>query len=161
MEDLPHPPARKGMIMLLSSAVAVAMVVVSGIFLVRTSPEPVPRVTLTEQSATPPQEPQKTDFGSSLPVDFPTDIPTESGVKVEQSYGLNYAGQKQLTIVFASAKTVEENYALYDDFLTKQGWLISNKHEGQELASLYGTKENNEINVTISETRVSISVLKK
>lgn len=115
------------------------------------------------------QEPQKTDFGTSMPTDFATDIPVEEGVKVEQSYGLNYAGQKQLTIVFQSTKTVKENYALYADFLKKQNWMVINKYENPKLYSLVGEKGNNGINVTISEdisststkSRVNISILKK
>lgn len=115
------------------------------------------------------QEPKRTDFGTSKPDDFPTDIPVEKGVKVEQSYSLNYVGQKQLTIVFQSTKTVKENYSLYTDFLNKQNWSISNKYESAKISSLYGTKDSSDINITISEnasgtsikSQVSISVLKK
>ena len=64
---------------------------------------------IAEQTPIAQEEVQKTDFGSELPSDFPTDIPTEEGVEVEQSYSLNYEGQKQLTIVFPSTKTVK-NY---------------------------------------------------
>lgn len=123
----------------------------------------------TTPSAVSTEEPQKSDFGTNMPADFPTDIPVEEGVKVEQSYSLNYAGQKQLTIVFPSTKTVKENYALYADFLKKQNWNVSNKYESPSVSSLYAAKENNDINVTISESattpsvksQVSISVLKK
>lgn len=117
------------------------------------------------------QEPQRTDFGASVPTDFPTDIPIEKGVRVEQSYGLSYAGQKQLTIVFLSAKTVKENYVLYANFLKKQNWSISNTYESTKISSLYGTKESNDINITMSDnssgmsismkSQVSISILKK
>lgn len=116
------------------------------------------------------QEPQKTDFGAKAPTDFPTDIPIEKDAKVEQSYGLNYIGQKQLTIVFLSRKTVKENYTLYSNFLEKQNWTISNKYESPRVSSIYGIKEGNDINVTISESaltdttsksNVSISILKK
>lgn len=114
-------------------------------------------------------EPKKTDFGINMPTDFPTDIPVEKGVKFEQSYRLNYVGQKQLTIVFLSTKTVKENYSLYTDFLKKQNWNIVNKYESAKVSSLYGTKGSNDINVTISnstfvpsvKSQVSISILKK
>lgn len=114
-------------------------------------------------------EPQKTDFGIALPTDFPTDIPLEKGASVEQSYSLNYAGQKQLTITFLSIKTVKENYSLYEAFLKDQKWTISNSYASTTLSSLYGTKGSNDINVTISkntsrtstQSQVSISVLKK
>jgi len=111
----------------------------------------------------------RTDFGTDVPADFPADIPIEDGAQAEQSYSLNYAGQKQLTIVFLSTKMVKENYVLYADLLAKQGWNVSNKYESPKLFSLYGMKESNDINVTISEntsatstkSQVSISVLKK
>lgn len=112
--------------------------------------------------------PQKTDFGTGTPADFPTDIPVEKDAKVQQSYGLNYAGQKQLTIVFSSIKTVKENYALYSGFLTNNNWTIVNKYESMNVTSLYCTKESSDINVTINgdtttpmKSQVSISVLKK
>lgn len=114
-------------------------------------------------------EPIKIDFGTSTPSDFPNDIPLENGAKVEQSFSLNYSKEKQLTMVFLSTKTVKENYDTYSSLLKKQNWTISNKLESKKLSSLYGLKEGNEINVTISEntstssikSQVSVSVLKK
>jgi hypothetical protein len=115
------------------------------------------------------KEPKKTDFGTNLPTDFIKEIPIEDGAKVQQSYGLDYETQKQLSIVFLSSKTVKENYVIYSDFFKKQNWNISNKYESDKLSSLYITKENNNINVTITEntlnssvkSQVSISILKK
>jgi hypothetical protein len=115
------------------------------------------------------QVPERTEFNTDVPTDFPTDIPLEKEAKVEQSYGLSYDGQKQLSIVFLSSKAVKDNFTLYTDFLSEQGWSVTNKYESEKLASLYGTKENNEINVTVNEnitsasgkSLVSISVLKK
>ena len=117
-------------------------------------------------------EPIKTEFGDKPSPDFPTNIPLEQKVKINQSYGLDYIGQKQLTIVFMSMKTVKQNYDLYFNFLKEDGWIISNKYESEKLASLsslYGTKGNNEINVTTSsndfgsttKSMINISVLKK
>jgi len=124
---------------------------------------------LAEQTVEKQSDLQKIDFGSEVPNDFPTDIPLEDGAEVEQSYGLNYAGQNQLTIVFPSTKTIKENYTFYADYLEKQNWIVSNKYESEKLSSLYGTKESNDINITISEniasssveSKVSISILKK
>lgn len=131
----------------------------------------IPVNDIEEQTSTTTQstEPQLTDFATKMPTDFPTDIPVEKGIKFEQSYSLNYVGQKQLTIVFLSAKTVKENYTLYADFLKKQDWVIFNKYESIKLSSLYGTKNKEDINVTISantsnayaKSQVSISILKK
>ena len=125
-------------------------------------------VPVAEQKVATSTAPKKTEFGANKPADFPTDIPVEKGIKFEQSYSLDYKGQKQLTIVFLSAKTVKENFTLYADFLKKQNWNLSKEYEGPKVSSLYGTKENNDINVTISgnttigsKSQVSISILKK
>ncbi len=106
-------------------------------------------------------EPARTDFGNVLPTDFPTNIPVEQGAKVSQSYSLDYVGQKQLTIVFPSTKTIKQNYTLYADFLKTDGWNVSNKYESENVSSLGALKENSGINVTITKGQVSISVLKK
>lgn len=104
-------------------------------------------------------EPQKTDYGTKLPDDFPTDIPIEKGADIKQSYSLNYAGQKQLTIVFQSTKTVKENYVLYAEYLKKQGWGVVRNEANNNF--LYGKKDNSEISVVITENEVIVGVLKK
>lgn len=112
-------------------------------------------------------EPIKIEYGKEFPADFPANIPYENEATINQSYSLDYSGKKQLTIVFQSEKTVKQNYEIYSDFLKKDGWNIVNKYESKELTSLYGAKESNEINVTISldnvskKVQVSISVLNK
>lgn len=151
------------------AVVGIVIVVGLGVFAIYKQNRSGVIAPVAEQKVANTPEPQKTDFGTSMPTDFPTDIPVEKGIKFEQSYGLNYAGQKQLTIVFQSTKTVKENYALYSEFLKKNNWNISNKYESPKLSSLYGAKENNDINVTISEnsttpsvkSQVSVSILKK
>lgn len=114
--------------------------------------------------------PERKDFGQEKPANFPTDIPIEVDAQVEQSYGLNeQTGEEQLTFVFLSRKSVEENYDLYLAFLKGADWDVLNMHEDPALSALYGTKEQYDINVTISEysssgiaaSQVSISVLKK
>jgi len=113
-----------------------------------------------------PQNPEKTDFFGSVPPDFPANIPLEEGAKVEQSYSLDYGAQKQLTYVFDSKKTSKENYSLYADFFESDDWGVLNTHEGETVSALYASKDNFDINVTISKsvsgnTQVSISVANK
>lgn len=150
--------------------VSIIIVVGLGVFAVKQkSGQVLAPVVKETATTTETQVPTKTDFGTNIPTDFPTDIPVEKGATFGQSYSLNYVGQKQLTIVFQSTKTVKENYSLYADFLVKQGWNISNKYESAKLSSLYGIKGSSDINVTINEnitasstkSQVSISVLKK
>lgn len=159
---------RRNIISILIGVMTLAAIVVAALYwygLRATVTPESPEVETTTIS----EEPVKTDFGVKAPTDFPTDIPIEEGVKAEQSYSLNYVGQKQLTIVFLSAKTVKENYARYADYFAKAGWSVSNTYESPKLSSLYGTKGSDDLNVTISEkssdaavkSQVSISVLKK
>src|SRR3990167_221186 len=112
-------------------------------------------------------KPAKTDFGNKIPPDFIQEIPIEKKAKIEQSYSFDYSGQKQLTIVFESEKTIEQNRKIYSDFLANNQWSVVNNYFDKKIASLYGLKENKEINVTISfdelakKTNVSISILEK
>lgn len=108
----------------------------------------------------------KTDFGTNIPEDFPTNIPLEPGVAMTQSYRLDYPGEKQLTAVFVSKDTVRKNYDKYADFLTTEKWAVSNMYQSKTLSSLYALKDQNEINITITASeplgsQVSVSVLKK
>ena len=127
------------------------------------------RVEQSTATSTLSTEPQRTEFGTNMPTDFPADVPVEKEAKVEQSYNLKYVGQSQSTIVFFSTKTVKENYSLYGDQLKSQKWNIVNKYESTSISSLYATRENEEINITISgnisaptiKSQVSISFLKK
>ena len=127
---------------------------------------PPQEVTTSVETTT---EPKKTEFGTTVPEDFPTNIPLPEGVAMTQSYSLEYPDQKQLTAVFVSQATVKQNYDLYKNFLEKENWILTNTHESESISSLYGTKDNSDMNITItaSETEpttssnVSISVLKK
>lgn len=109
----------------------------------------------------------KIDFGNKIPLDFPQNIPLELGAKIEQSYGLDYQSQKQLTIVFLSDKTVKQNYGIYADFLKKEKWNVVNDFQSEKLSTLYASKEKQDINITIffdeavKKAKVSISVLNK
>ena len=108
----------------------------------------------------------RTDFGTVAPADFPTTIPLEAGVLMNQSYSRDYPDQKQLTAVFTSKDEMKKNYDKYTDFLKQDRWVMMNTYEGENLSSLYAVKEKNEINVTVSAgtaggAEVSISVLKR
>lgn len=106
---------------------------------------------------TPPKsfpEPTKTEFGTAFPTGFPSDIPVEKDVKFTQSYTLDYPQAQQLSIVFGSKKTMKENYALYSDYVKKEGWTILNTHEKHEFSFLYALKENMDMSVVITDRSV-------
>lgn len=113
--------------------------------------------------------PKKTDFGTTTPRDFISNIPLEKGAQFNQSYSLAYPNETQLTVVFLSQKMMNQNYVLYNDFLKKNSWKIANTYEGKTVSSLYALKDQNQINITVSASvatstpgsQVSISVLIK
>jgi hypothetical protein len=129
----------------------------------RTSTVPTVSVPPITTSTTPSQEPLKTDFGQTIPPNFPGNLLIEKEVVPSQSYQLDYDDQEQTTMVFSSLKTVKETYTEYFTTLEKEGWSISNQYEGEIVSALYGAKGNMEINVTISTdaggSQVSVSVL--
>ena len=149
----------KNIIIGLSFIVVAGLATYSYVTLIKTPPEIKKIPAVVNVPSVP--EPEKTEFTAKLPTDFPANIPVEQGVYIKQSYSLTYANQKQLTIVFRTAKTMKENYALYADFLKKDGWVIANMSEGDNVSSFYGAKQKNDINITITKSQVSISVLKK
>ena len=111
----------------------------------------------------------KSEFKNSTPSDFIKEIPLPKDVSFEQSYGLQYESAKQLTVVFATTKTRKENFELYKNFLSNNKWTVKNNIESKSISSMYAVKENNDINITISDlvndktnkSQVSISVLRR
>ena len=125
---------------------------------------------LTITAAPVSDSPQKKEFGQAVPPNFPTDIPIENGAQVQQSYAMDeQAGSEQLTVVFLSKKSVQENYIVYLAFLRDHQWNVLNMNDDATVSAVYGTKAQYDINVTISEhalpgveaSQVSISILKK
>lgn len=95
------------------------------------------------------QNPLRVDFSDKLPDDFPSDIPVEQEADFDQSYRLDYPEQKQLTVVFRSVKTLEENQFLYADFFRRNGWIISNRYDIENISAIYAAKGRVELNVSI------------
>jgi len=149
--------AKKGYIFVGVSAVVLVLVIVI-ILKIQTS---LPRMSVTENRV---QSQESSPFQTTkneLPPDFPSNIPIENGSKMTQGDSKDYGDQKQLTIVFNTAKTIEQNFTLYSDFLGGDGWSMRNKYKDKNIASLYGTKQGSNINITISTEQVSIAILKK
>ena len=87
---------------------------------------------------------------SKLPDSFPTDIPLESGAKVEQNYNASVSGKIQATRIFVSAKSLSENFTLYKTWLTKNGWKIDATLDQPSLKVLVASKGSEMINITIN-----------
>jgi len=73
-----------------------------------------------------PYSDQKQDVsGSQLPTGMPSSIPVEAGAKIlENSNSTTSNNALQATRVFESKKTLAENYAIYEKFLTDNNWNV-------------------------------------
>lgn len=102
---------------------------------------------------------QKTEVDhSKLPDKFPADIPIEQGATVTQNYNSTIGdGLFQATRVFETKKSLAENFKLYQDVLTKNGYIIGvNDTVDQPSAkAISARKGNTQVQITIEENQVS------
>lgn len=107
----------------------------------------------------------RADFGDKLPDGFPIDVPIEEAAAFEQSYILEYPGQKQSTVVFESHKSITENQKIYTDYLVKNNWAISDNYIDEKIVSFYARKDDTDVNIVIAlddlskNIKISISLL--
>jgi pimeloyl-ACP methyl ester carboxylesterase len=78
-----------------------------------------------------------------LPNRFPADFPRElPGDTVTQNYNAFTNGdQYQATRVFTTAKSIDENFAFYRDYLIGHGWSIGTTSEEPNFKALFATKD--------------------
>lgn len=88
----------------------------------------------------------------SVIANFPTELLLESGVTTDASYSIAYASDNtsQPVVSYRSAKTLEENIALYDVFLDTNGWNTTHHADANEAPAtfFYAYKDNAEVNIT-------------
>lgn len=96
---------------------------------------------------------------NQAPTGFPKELPIESGAVIVQNYEAQApTGQHQATRVFESKKTVAQNYKLYLDYLTKNGWQIKAKTESPALSSIFAVKADGFLTINISKNAITNSV---
>jgi len=87
-----------------------------------------------------------------VPAGFPADLPIEQGAAITSNFSAQASdGRIQDTRAFESAKTVKQNFTLYSDFLTQNGWTITTSSETEMLSSIFATKDSGELAVNISK----------
>lgn len=88
---------------------------------------------------------------NELPKGFPGDIPLEAGAEITLNLNtINPIGGSLAVREFISAKTVAENYALYQKALKENGWKITSAQENTPLGNLIDAeKDKNKLNIRI------------
>lgn len=90
---------------------------------------------------------------SKLPSKLPTNVPVEANSEVLENYNLqNLDGQSQATRSFESNKTLEQNLAIYKDYMTKNNWSGIAVLDQDALKVISGSKGNQKLQVSISKS---------
>lgn len=86
-----------------------------------------------------------------LPDKFPTNLPAEAGAKVTQNYtSTTPDGRFQATRTYETAKTLDENYSLYQDYFQKNGWQLQTGEDGKDIKLVSASKDGLKALVTIT-----------
>lgn len=148
---------------------AIYVVITFSSRLTQTNSVPEVAVTISAPAEPDPLKPERVESVGVVPEGFSEEFILEENVKLSDSYTLNYnaADNRQLTITIVSKRSMAENYAAYNKYLTEKFWILLNKVESASVSSIYAMKKNEDINVTIEpgsteqESKVTISLLKK
>lgn len=93
------------------------------------------------------------------------DLPVQGDARVIKNYQSDiFGGGKQTVRIFVSKKNLVENYNLYKNFFTQNGWEIRTDNIGENAAYLEGFAKAKEFTVQITqsgETQVNLSILEK
>ena len=106
-------------------------------------------------------DPSKTELKNSTPSDLVGTVGLEKETDTyNESYTLDYGlgNGDQSTVVRSVAGEVEDQHSFYNALLKEEGWSIKRSHIDANISFLYATKEDREINITISLDRVNASL---
>ena len=103
-------------------------------------------------------ETKMTTYEGVLPPGFPASIPVTSSSSLTQSYSKEYSNKMyQTSIVSTSSKTVYENFSYYEEFLRTDGWKIITSQKDENKSILFGTKENDHLEVIMRRNKFGIT----
>ncbi len=107
----------------------------------------------------PPKVTKVTDVASSQsPNLFPKDLPMESGSQIVKNYNTSTAEGRTIgTRVFVTAKTIDENYKIYESYFKQKGWTVTAAPavKGNTSKTMIATKDNMQAQVTIGDDPVA------
>lgn len=107
-----------------------------------------------QNSQAPAPKIEKVD-ATQLPSGFPADMPLEKDAKIDQNFNATAEGKTQATRKFVSQKTLKENFDIYKDWLTKNGWTIIATLDVEEVKSIGAQKGADSVNISITKDPVS------
>ncbi|MDR3643033.1 MAG: hypothetical protein P4L74_05410 [Candidatus Doudnabacteria bacterium] len=116
-----------------------------------------PMSVVTNQSPAGSQQQPKTEITllstSTAPsAALPLDIPWEAGATVIQNVTSKdpSTGKTQYTRVYISSKTLDQNFSIYQTYMSQGGWTITSTLDRPTVKNLNATKPGVRLNVTIA-----------
>jgi hypothetical protein len=112
---------------------------------------------LSKKTPQPKYEVTRQDVSSSkLPDKFPADFPVEAGANITQNYQATTPdGRQQSTRTFETAKSLDDNLKIYQDYFKKNGWTVNSTQKGDNYRSILASKGDLLIQVAIDENASS------
>ncbi|MBI2626734.1 MAG: hypothetical protein HYW77_00615 [Parcubacteria group bacterium] len=132
------------LILLIIVLIGLAAFVFRSVFVSRFKKQPTPMPSLSSPSQV---------LVSSLPLnietikkEFPSNVPIEAGVQILGSSKQKYldSSKNLVSVQFVSKKTLNENLAIYENFLKTSAYQITNKTSDKDFVALYGVGSKNE-----------------
>ncbi|RJQ14560.1 hypothetical protein C4553_00600 [Candidatus Parcubacteria bacterium] len=91
---------------------------------------------------------------------FPTELVLDNEARLNNSYSIKYDEKtKQYSVSFSSNQSAASLLASYKQYFTKEGWLIINETNLQQVKGIYAREVGVDVNVTINVESERSSVM--
>jgi len=100
---------------------------------------------------------------AQIPPGMPSNLPFEANAKILNNFTIKdpTTGKTQSTRAYASQKTIDENFAVYQKYLQDNGWTITNSLDKPTVKNLNASKASANFSIVIgkdSKGQVSVMV---
>lgn len=100
---------------------------------------------------------------AQVPPGLPNNLPWEKGAVVLQNFTVKdpVTGKTQSTRVYVSAKTLDNNFTIYQNYLQQNGWTVVSSINQPTVKNLSAAKAGARLDITIakdSKGRITVNV---
>lgn len=137
------------------AVIVIAVLIAAGVYISKRQPKEGDQnkgpVSTQVQSPEPGQNKVTAQTGK-LVTGFPAELILESGVKFTESFKEDYGtNTHQYTATYSSSKSPQDLYKLYDSYLIKNSYRITNRTQTDKIQALYAEKDTATVNFNASK----------
>ncbi len=118
-------------------------------------PNSASKPSASSQAQTPPPMPQVAAVPpAKVPPGLPANLPWEKGATILQNFTAKdpVSGKTQSTREYVSAKSLDDNFSVYQKYLKDNGWTVVSGISQPTIKNLSAAKAGARLDVTISKT---------